>query len=205
MSEEDSAVRVVQWPAEKRSVDEMITAGTPCVALVEAGAEPPLATDCLHDWMWASGGEVELRYRLRQVALRAGRHRAGAPRLDEHGILSFAMRSVGLPAREAQVAGVLLQRFGEVVTKEEVIAAVSPSGLRRPTLLATHVSRLRRRIAPLGLEVAAAASTGYVLRVSDHAGANDDPGTSFDEEVNVEALRGGGSGSGSRGGSFRRS
>lgn len=202
MSEEDSAVRVVQWPAEKSSVDALVAAGTPFVALVADGAEPPLGTDCLHDWMWASGDEVELRYRLRQVALRAGRHRIGPPRLDEHGILSFGMRSVGLPAREAQVAGVLLRRFGDVVTKDEVIAAVSPSGLRRPTLLATHVSRLRRRIAPLGLEVAAAAGAGYVLRVSDRAGGNDDPGASFDEEVDVEALRSGGT-SGS--GSFRRS
>lgn len=180
-------VVVVQWPADSATWTSLVESGAAVLAVVADGAPPPVTSDCCHDWMWAAGGEVELRFRLRQVAMRAGRHGRVPPRLDEHGLLSFAMRSVALPGRERQLASVFVSRFGEVVPRGEVIEAVWPEGLARPAQLAMQLSRLRRRIRSVGLEIVTVPGAAYVMRAAATVPAAADG--SFDHEVDAKAVK----------------
>ena len=57
-------------------------------------------------------------------------------------------------------------RFGAVVGRELMARRAWPNGAPTRNALDVHILRLRRRIAPLGLEVRTVRSRGYLLQVS---------------------------------------
>ena len=73
-------------------------------------------------------------------------------------------------AVERELAGALVERFGAVVGRE-LIRRAWPSGAPTRNALDVHILRLRRRIAPLGLEVRTVRSRGYLLQIIDANGA----------------------------------
>ena len=61
----------------------------------------------------------------------------------------------------------LLDRFGAVVTRDTLADRAWPSGVPTRNALDVHVLRLRRRIAPLGLEIRTVRSRGYLLQSTE--------------------------------------
>ena len=59
----------------------------------------------------------------------------------------------------------LLDRFGAVVTRDTLADRAWPRGVPTRNALDVHVLRLRRRIAPLGLEIRTVRSRGYLMQV----------------------------------------
>lgn len=176
------SVRIIEWPTEGQALDELAKARAPRLVLVEEGDEPPVASDCCQDWMWRTGGERELRLRLRQLSLRALAHGHERPHLDPLGFLYVGLRSVHLSPKEQALAGVLLEGFNEMVTPEQLIQAAWPKGIRKPNVLAHRISALRSRLDWLGLDILGSSTKGYTMRVQ--AGTGDrNGGGGFEDEL----------------------
>jgi DNA-binding response OmpR family regulator len=83
--------------------------------------------------------------------------------LDEFGVLRQNGTIVFLSPREQALAELLIADFGAVVRDEVFEQHVfGESGSRRETLR-THTSRLRKRIAPLGLTISCIRNVGYMM------------------------------------------
>ena len=70
--------------------------------------------------------------------------------------------SVFLSPIDQRLAQMLVEHFGSVVTERELIAHVWPDGATNQALR-VHVSRLRQRVEPIGLNITCARGTGYVI------------------------------------------
>lgn len=184
----EGGVGVVVWPAERDTWEALREAGTPRLLLVEQGCRPPVEPECCQDWMWRTGDERELRVRVQQLALRALAHGAERPRVDSLGVLHVGLRSVALPPKERALVTALLDRFGEVVSRDELVEAAWPGGIRIPNVLASRVSTLRSRLACVGLEIVGSRRAGYTLRTTTSPDEAVDADGGFDDELG-RALR----------------
>jgi Transcriptional regulatory protein, C terminal len=159
-------VEVVRWPADAQRLAELREMRIPRLLVVADGdgdAELPLPVDCLEDWVTSSAPEWEVDARRQALVLRSGEH-AVRPLLDEDGLLHHRDAWVSLSPVEQALAGVLLDRFGAVVTREMLADRAWPSGVPTRNALDVHVLRLRRRIAPVGLEIRTVRSRGYLMQ-----------------------------------------
>jgi DNA-binding response OmpR family regulator len=157
-------VEVLQWPAEAQRLAELREMRIPRLLVVSNGdGEIPLPNDCLEDWVTLGAPEWEVDARRHALVQRAGQH-AVMPLLDEDGLLHHRDAWVSLSPVEQSLAGVLLDRFGAVVTREMLSDRAWPSGVPTRNALDVHVLRLRRRIAPVGLEIRTVRSRGYLMQ-----------------------------------------
>jgi DNA-binding response OmpR family regulator len=159
-------VEVVRWPADAQRLAELRELRIPRLLVVADGDgddELPLPVDCLEDWVTSSAPEWEVDARRQALVLRSGEH-AVRPLLDEDGLLHHRDAWVSLSPVEQALAGVLLDRFGAVVTREMLADRAWPSGVPTRNALDVHVLRLRRRIAPVGLEIRTVRSRGYLMQ-----------------------------------------
>ena len=84
------------------------------------------------------------------------------PALDEHGQLSYHGAVVVLSPVEQHLAASLIASFGEAVAEDSLLSSAWQDGGNEQTLR-VHMSRLRRRLAGLGLRVTSIRAFGYVL------------------------------------------
>jgi hypothetical protein len=162
-------VSLVRWPAETERREALRLAGEPRLLLVERGA-PPVPVDHREDWIRLPADDVDLRVRVEALRRRLGGESAGAPHLDDDGVLRVGERWVALPPVEARLARVLVDRFGAVVSRDGLTRAGWPGGSSSRNALDVHVLRLRRRLAPLGLAIRTVRSRGYLLERADGNG-----------------------------------
>ena len=85
------------------------------------------------------------------------------PALDEHGQLSHRGEVVFLSVTDQRIAEVLVEQFGHVVSEETLLEHAQPDS-RNDQTLRVNVSRLRRRIAPLGLAITCVRGHGYLMQ-----------------------------------------
>lgn len=154
-------VVVLSWPVQAGERDRLDRAGVPRLWLVDADASPPIGESCIEDWLRMPADHAELRARLISVSCRAARHPA-RPRLDEHGLLNHRGVVVHLPRVEQHIAAPLIANFGEAVSERELLSSPWLEGCKEHTLR-VHVSRLRRRLSPVGLCITSLRGYGYVL------------------------------------------
>ena len=163
-------VQVVRWPADSMRLAELREACVPRLLVVVDDAEPPLPVDCLEDWVAAAAPEREVDARRRALSIRAEQH-AVRPLLDDDGLLHHRDAWVSLSPVEQSLASAMLDRFGAVVTRDMLADRAWPTGVPTRNALDVHVLRLRRRIAPLGLEIRTVRSRGYLMQSRELLGA----------------------------------
>ncbi len=95
---------------------------------------------------------------------------AERPRLNEYDLLVRDGAWVALSPREAQAIGLLLERFEGVVGHERLRFSLWPDHTCSAPLLSQLMTRARRRVAPLGLEILAVRQRGYLLRDAEPSG-----------------------------------
>jgi DNA-binding response OmpR family regulator len=152
----------VRWPAEADRRAGLAARGVARLLLVEHG-EPPVADDCLEDWLRVPAPEADVEARVVALGLRLARHHPGGAALDGDGVLRVGDRWVALPPVEARLAAALLERQGAVVSRAALSQAGWPEGSPGRNALDVHVLRLRRRIAAVGLAIRTVRSRGYLL------------------------------------------
>jgi DNA-binding response OmpR family regulator len=155
-------VFALRWPEEADTVEKLARLGVPRLLLVEPGVAPPVSTSCIEDWLRLPADDVDMRARLAALAERAARHPT-APIVEEYGRLSHRDIAVFLPPVEERVARTLVEHLGHAVPAEELISRVWSEGGSN-SALRVHVSRLRRRLAPLSLTITSLRGRGYLMR-----------------------------------------
>jgi DNA-binding response OmpR family regulator len=157
-------VEVVRWPEEAARVAELRSRGVARL-LVVTNTDVPDLSDCLEDWVVAGASEAEREARRRALGRRARAHGV-APTLDTDGLLHHRDQWVSLSPVEQSLAAALLDRYGAVVARDTLAGRAWPEGLPTRNALDVHVLRLRRRIAPLGLEIRTVRARGYLLQAT---------------------------------------
>jgi DNA-binding response OmpR family regulator len=162
-------VVLVNWPEHADQVTALAQAGLPRLLLVATDADPPASVDESEDWVRLPADERDIAARVLRLTSRAAPAAPDPPRLDANGRLFYAGRWVALSPIEARMASALVERFGTVVREEELGERGWPEGTwgdgaRSAGALRVHLTRLRQRLAPLGLEVARVRMQGLVLQ-----------------------------------------
>lgn len=112
--------------------------------------------------------EFEARVRSllrRQAGLRSSTVTLGALTLDQISRqFSAHGQPIDLPPRERALLELLVMRAGKVVAKEAIVQSVtSLDDILSDNAIEQYVSRLRRRLAPLGLNLRTVRGLGYLL------------------------------------------
>ena len=154
-------VVLLRWPEESVRRGELEQAARPRLLLVEPGEPPPRCSDPLEDWIRLPSDDRDVRARLSVLVTRSGLER---PSLDGDGLLTFRGGWVSLSPVKQSLTEVLLERYGVVAGRDALCQRAWPGGLPSRTALDVQIVRLRRRIAPLALEVRTVRSRGYLLQ-----------------------------------------
>jgi hypothetical protein len=162
---------VLRWPAGQKRRRELADLGVPRLFLVNSDAAPPVCADPLEDWVRLPCDERDIDARMNALRARATGTPSARPRLDGNGRLLRSNRWVPLSPIEEQLCGLLIGEFGAVVSDRRLMAAAWPNGAATPTGLRLQMTRLRRRIDDLGLEVRSVRGKGYVLQNRVTSGA----------------------------------
>ncbi len=160
-----SAPVVIRWPSDQERRRELADLGVPRLLLVDSDAPPPICADPLEDWIRLPSDERDIDARMNALRARASSWPPSTrPELDGNGRLLRGSRWVALSPTEEQLCALMIGEFGEVVSDRALIAQAWPEGTGTPTGLRLQMTRLRRRIADLQLEVRSVRGKGYVLQ-----------------------------------------
>ncbi len=161
---------MLRWPAEEARRTELQLQGCPRLLLVEDGV-PPVPVDDLEDWIRVPAGEVDLRVRVDGLRHRVESRLRPVPELDGDGVLRLDGLWVSLPPVEARLTAALLDRYGAVVSRDNLAHAGWPEGSPGRNALDVHMLRLRRRLSTVALAIRTVRSRGYLLERVDAAGS----------------------------------
>jgi len=162
-------VVVVRWPEQRADAERLARLDLPHLLLVEPDASPPTVDGCLADWIRLPAQDADVRARLTALVARTREHPA-VPVLDGLGELSFRGRRVFLSPTDKQLAEVFVASFGRGVAEAELFERIW-DGEGNASKVRVHISRLRKRIKPLGLEIHSIRGFGY--RLTGHAPAGE--------------------------------
>jgi DNA-binding response OmpR family regulator len=157
-----SGIELVEYPGEQDRLDELRAHDVPRLLLVAHTSAPPTVVSVLEDWVRRPADPVELRQRLRCLEQRACLATA-RPRLGDGGRLELRDAFVQLSVIEERLARVLVDRFGAVVDAQTLARSAFRDRQVSQVALRSAITRLRRRIEPLGLRVRSVRARGYVL------------------------------------------
>src|SRR5579871_471779 len=178
-------VMILHWPSQGGDAQQFTARGVACLLLVDADSDPPLELHPLADWERLPADERDIANRLRRLKAR-GRPLT-RPRVDGDRRLHFGDAWVALSPIEARIAESLVSQFDEVVPDAALVVAggeVTPHGRISPAALRVHLTRLRQRVAVLGLTIRVVRGQGHVLSAMaamtpgtiTNMGAGDKPG-----------------------------
>lgn len=156
----------MQWPSDEELRQELAEQGHPRLLLVEPDAEPPLCTDILEDWVRLPVSRADRNARVRTLESRNGEARSPVPAVDRFGTLEFGGEKTQLSAVQTRLIEKLVERFGAVVSREEIADHVWPDGEPSANNLDVAIGRLRRRVEPIGLRIKTVRSRGYLLHAA---------------------------------------
>lgn len=157
-----SDVVVVRWPEQAASIQRLRTLGRPRLLIVAPDAPAPETIDCDEDWIRRPAEDADVRARITAIAARATRH-ALTPKATGDGRLMFRGRWVNVSGIEEALARVLLAHFGELVDDRTVEVAACSVRPATPNTVHVNLSRLRKRLLPLGLAIRRVRCQGYVM------------------------------------------
>ena len=143
-------VVLLRWPLEQERRERLATESQLRLLLVEGGVAAPECTDQLEDWIRVPADEADVRARVDALARRYRDGRDDLPELDHDGLLRFGGGWVSLPPVEARLMSALIERYGAVVSRDQLSRTGWPKGAPGRNALDVHVLRLRRRIAHVG-------------------------------------------------------
>ncbi|MEU7059270.1 helix-turn-helix domain-containing protein [Streptomyces sp. NPDC046197] len=156
---------MVRWPVETERLQQLRRRGALRLVLVENGASPPVPTDAREDWVRAPVSKADFAARVAALRARAGTYRI--PVLDQDGLLRYGSQVVPVSPTETDLLQPLVERFGGLVARHELIALLrARRGRASQNALDLHVMRIRRKVRCVGLRIRTASGRGYLLEAS---------------------------------------
>lgn len=122
-----------------------------------------MVTDLLEDWIRIPADRLDVRARISGLIRRVDHPDRRLPEIDETGRLVYGPAQVAMPPIEARILARLIEAFGTVVPRPELLDAVWPKNPPHRNVLDVHLVRLRRRIASTGLQIRTVRSRGVLL------------------------------------------
>lgn len=161
-------VERLRWPSQSEERRAFDRDGTPCLLLVAADADAPSNLGKFEDWIRLPASEADITTRITQLAERAASRQRSLPMFDETGLLRVGEKWVAIPPVEASLVSALLENFGSVIARNDLIQAAWPDSHMARNALDVRILRLRRRIEPLGLAVRTVRSRGYLIEYAEN-------------------------------------
>lgn len=158
-----AAVAVVAWPDDAEVLEQLRRLGLPRLLILGADAAPATTVDALEDWIRLPASDDDVRVRLRALREHA-EHEPMRPVLADDGRLVFEGAWVALSATDERLARCLVDSFLSPVREADIVAAVWPGEHPSPGTIRPRISRVRRRLAAIGLDIATVRGRGYVLQ-----------------------------------------
>jgi hypothetical protein len=158
----DGEVAHVRWPEESARRDQLARAGTARLLHVEQGVDPPIVVDELEDWIRCPADAMEVAIRATTLSERV-RRSLGDLRIDDDDVLRAGRHWVALPPTEAALARVLIAHRGHPVESAEIPALAETRGALVGSDVRVTTTRLRRRLAPLGIRITHVRGQGLLL------------------------------------------
>ena len=155
-------VVVLRWPEQRDEVSRLDQLGVARLLLLDDESEPPALDSCLQDWVRLPASDADVRARLRALEHRMQTHHT-PPTVSEHGEFRHRGKALFLSLLDQRIAEALVSQFGQIVRDDQLLHYVWPEGATQQALR-VHISRLRRRVAPLGLTITSVRSCGYAMR-----------------------------------------
>jgi hypothetical protein len=156
-------VVVVSVPEESERLEQLRAADVPRLVVVAAGTDPPtLVGDC-EEWIRFPADAGDVVARLEALTTRARRRAALRPSLDNDGLLHLGTAWVSLSGPREPLAKIFVADFGRLVPTGALLGALQKKKtypIRQP------ISRLRRSIEPLGLEITCVKPHGWVMHLA---------------------------------------
>ena len=163
------AVELLHYPDETVRLATLRQRGVPRLLVVTPPHLPPRCVDPFEDWVWGTAGSADVDARVAVLDARVRAQAVQVPTLDEAGRLRVDGTTVRLTPKEAVLTSRLLADFGEVVGREALTRVAWPRGRVRGRTLDTHMMRLRRHLAAVGLAVRTVRARGWLLERLDGA------------------------------------
>lgn len=162
-------IAVVDWPGEAARLEDLRCLGVPRLVAIRPEADAIVPGDDLEDWVRLPADERDVRARLGQLR-DCARRRPASPVVDEAGRVIFGGRWVAVSVVEERLVRALVERFGEVIRHDHLLATAWPGRTDR-AILRPVMCRLRRRVASLGLELLNIRDVGYLLHAQSPTGS----------------------------------
>jgi DNA-binding response OmpR family regulator len=162
-------VALIQWPSDEPLRAELAEQGHPRLLLVEASADPPDCTDILEDWVRLPVARADRNARIRTLEARLGGSGGPVPTLDRQGTLEYRELRTQLSPIQAELVRPMIERFGAVVSREELLAAGWPESEPSANTLDVTMGRLRRELLRVGIRIRTVRSRGYLLIDSERS------------------------------------
>lgn len=154
-------VAVVPWPAHTDLREQLAALRVPRVLLISEDHEPPVPLDDLEDWVREGIHPDDLAARTRPLAARAAE---GLPTIDRDGVVRNGTRWTVVPPHQVELVRLLVERFDQVVSKAELVAAYEAAGgSGHPNSVRSVTVRLARRLASIELQLVAIRGRGSML------------------------------------------
>jgi hypothetical protein len=157
-----SDVAVLRWPEERVERQRLSRLGLPRLLLIDGPTAPPDDRACVEDWIRLPATDDDIVERLTSLHARSHTH-PPAPIIDDWGQVSFRDHSVFLSPLEHALMQTFAHTFKTAVREAELMRCAWPDGDGSSNGLRVHVSRLRKRIAPLNLTITTIRGYGYLM------------------------------------------
>lgn len=155
-------VLLIRWPDEDHRRPEHAGQARPTLLVIERGGPAPRRLGPLEDWVFHDAPPEEIALRVATVAGRVAETTEG-PVLDD-GILRHEERWTAVSDAQLPVVELLVDRFGRVVSNDELRAAYeSAGGSTAGSSLRSLVYRLGQRFDEVGLTLRTVRGRGVVL------------------------------------------
>lgn len=151
----------LRWPAQKQERTRLREAGVPSLLVVEGSAVPPTDIAPSEDWVRPPVPRCDIEARVSMLRRRT----VGAvPVLDPTGVLYYDDESVTISNAQVAMMHCFLAEFRRVVPRKELKEALAGINVGfSNNALDLHILRLRKRIAPVSLEIRTVWGRGYIL------------------------------------------
>ncbi|MBV8951500.1 MAG: hypothetical protein JOZ99_11535 [Actinobacteria bacterium] len=155
-------VVVLRWPAEAEAAAAARRQHQPRFLVVEGDDGPPARWDPMEEWVRLPADRRDVEARLAALRCRAAE---GPPRpsVDGYDRLLYGGQWVALTPSDYRLIEPLVEHFDEVVPYEQVLTTEGPADGTARVAGRVRLTRLRRRIAPLGLEIRTVRPHGLAL------------------------------------------
>ncbi len=155
-------IKFLRWPHEKAERPQFIEDRIPVLWIVESNFEPPECVDPLEDWVRPPLHQRDVDARVACLAQRARGERV--PVISPDNVLYTRELRLPLADSEAVIMNALVENFEKVVPRKQLAeCGWGKASQEHRNALDLRILRLRRRIAPLKLEIVTVWGRGYML------------------------------------------